>query len=267
MDDATPRPTPGRRGRHRGPSSRRPRPVRAPASPASEMKDLGRLRRSVTDRHIAGVAGGLARHLDVDPIIVRVALVVAVVLRRRRAAALRRRAGSWCPRRAPTTSRSASTSAAARSPWSASACWPSLCAVGDWAGAFWFPWPLAIVARWCVWFLNRKERSSPRARQGHGSGYDGHRRHPLARPGYATAYDPSTDTGRRTRDGLRPRRHVRRVRRPRPPRNPRKPRADPVLLHAGADRARPRAPSASSTSPARPSPTAPTRRSRSASPR
>ena len=42
------------------------------------MKDLGRLRRSVTDRHVAGVAGGLARHLDVDAIIIRVALVVAV---------------------------------------------------------------------------------------------------------------------------------------------------------------------------------------------
>src|SRR6478672_11838701 len=42
-----------------------------------DVKDLGRLRRSVTDRHVAGVAGGIARHLDVDPIIIRVALVVA----------------------------------------------------------------------------------------------------------------------------------------------------------------------------------------------
>ncbi|MCD6638304.1 MAG: PspC domain-containing protein, partial [Nocardioides sp.] len=42
----------------------------------AEMKDLGRLRRSVTDRHVAGVAGGLARHLDVDPILIRVAFVI-----------------------------------------------------------------------------------------------------------------------------------------------------------------------------------------------
>ena len=43
-----------------------------------EIRDLGRLRRSRDDRKIAGVAGGLARHLDVDPIILRVALVVLV---------------------------------------------------------------------------------------------------------------------------------------------------------------------------------------------
>ena len=34
-----------------------------------------------------------------------------------------------------------------------------LCAVGDWAGAFWFPWPLAIVAALVVLFLHRKERA------------------------------------------------------------------------------------------------------------
>lgn len=54
-------------------------PTDAPESPRSGgSRDLGHLRRSRTDRHIAGVAGGLARHLDIDPIIVRVALVVLV---------------------------------------------------------------------------------------------------------------------------------------------------------------------------------------------
>ena len=46
--------------------------------PHAVHRDLGSLRRSSTDRHIAGVAGGLARHFDIDPIIVRVALVVLV---------------------------------------------------------------------------------------------------------------------------------------------------------------------------------------------
>jgi len=41
-----------------------------------DPRDLGALRRSTTDKHIAGVAGGLARHFDIDPIIIRVALVV-----------------------------------------------------------------------------------------------------------------------------------------------------------------------------------------------
>ncbi len=40
------------------------------------MRDLARLRRSTTDKHVAGVAGGLGRHLDIDPIIIRVAFVV-----------------------------------------------------------------------------------------------------------------------------------------------------------------------------------------------
>ncbi len=41
-----------------------------------EALDLARLRRSTTDRHVAGVAGGLARHFDIDPVIVRVLFVV-----------------------------------------------------------------------------------------------------------------------------------------------------------------------------------------------
>jgi phage shock protein PspC (stress-responsive transcriptional regulator) len=54
-------------------------PTDAPESPRSDgSRDLGHLRRSRTDRHIAGVAGGLARHLDIDPIIVRIGLVVLV---------------------------------------------------------------------------------------------------------------------------------------------------------------------------------------------
>ena len=53
-------------------------PPSGPRVNRDEIKDLGRLRRSVTDRHVAGVAGGIARHLDIDAIIVRVALVVVV---------------------------------------------------------------------------------------------------------------------------------------------------------------------------------------------
>lgn len=49
-----------------------------PRVTSEEMRDLGRLRRSSTHRKVAGVAGGLARHLDVDPLLVRVAFVVLV---------------------------------------------------------------------------------------------------------------------------------------------------------------------------------------------
>jgi phage shock protein PspC (stress-responsive transcriptional regulator) len=44
-----------------------------------EAKDLGRIRRSRTDRKIAGVAGGIARHFDVDPLLVRVGLVLLAI--------------------------------------------------------------------------------------------------------------------------------------------------------------------------------------------
>lgn len=54
-----------------------PRPGPQPG-PRAAQRDLGTLRRSSTDRHLAGVAGGLARHFDIDPIIVRVALVVLI---------------------------------------------------------------------------------------------------------------------------------------------------------------------------------------------
>ncbi len=47
-----------------------------PRVSGEQMRDLRRLRRSSTDRHIAGVAGGLGRHLDIDPTVVRVVLVV-----------------------------------------------------------------------------------------------------------------------------------------------------------------------------------------------
>lgn len=67
-------------------------PPEAPSSPSAgpptdqgprvsrdEVRDLGRIRRTVgPDRKLAGVAGGLARHLDIDPILLRVGFVVLV---------------------------------------------------------------------------------------------------------------------------------------------------------------------------------------------
>jgi phage shock protein PspC (stress-responsive transcriptional regulator) len=51
---------------------------RGPRVSASQMRDVNRLRRSTTDRKIAGVAGGLGRHFDIDPTIIRVLLVLLV---------------------------------------------------------------------------------------------------------------------------------------------------------------------------------------------
>ncbi|MGI8900236.1 MAG: PspC domain-containing protein [Nocardioides sp.] len=43
-----------------------------------KLRDYEQLRRSLTDRKIAGVAGGLGRHLNIDPTVLRVLLVVLV---------------------------------------------------------------------------------------------------------------------------------------------------------------------------------------------
>lgn len=48
----------------------------APQSPPPAHQNLDRLRRSTTNRYIAGVAGGLGRHFNIDPTILRVLLVV-----------------------------------------------------------------------------------------------------------------------------------------------------------------------------------------------
>jgi phage shock protein PspC (stress-responsive transcriptional regulator) len=45
-------------------------------APLPPHQDLDRLRRSTSNRYIAGVAGGLGRHFNIDPTIIRVLLVV-----------------------------------------------------------------------------------------------------------------------------------------------------------------------------------------------
>ena len=53
-----------------------PEPTAGPRVTREEILDLGRLRRTVVDSKVGGVAGGLARHFDIDPVIVRVLFVV-----------------------------------------------------------------------------------------------------------------------------------------------------------------------------------------------
>ncbi len=48
----------------------------SPRTDRKHVRSIEELRRSTSDRKIAGVAGGLGRHLDIDPTIVRVVLVV-----------------------------------------------------------------------------------------------------------------------------------------------------------------------------------------------
>ncbi|THI96284.1 PspC domain-containing protein, partial [Nocardioides sp.] len=59
-----------------GPGDGREPGATGPRVTRDEVRDLARIRRSRTDRKVAGVAGGLARHLDIDPLLLRVAFVI-----------------------------------------------------------------------------------------------------------------------------------------------------------------------------------------------
>lgn len=51
-------------------------PGGGPRVSGDQMRDVDRLRRSTSDRYLAGVAGGLGRHFDVDPTVIRVLIAV-----------------------------------------------------------------------------------------------------------------------------------------------------------------------------------------------
>jgi len=124
------------------------------------MKDVNRLRRP-RQRVIAGVASGIARHFDVDPLVVRVALVVLCFFG---GAGLVLYAAGWllmpedgaeqAPLHLDERSRTVALVIAVAI--------ATVAMLGDTSGLYWFPWPLAVVAV-VVWFLysRSQERRRP----------------------------------------------------------------------------------------------------------
>jgi phage shock protein PspC (stress-responsive transcriptional regulator) len=130
-----------------------------PRVSGDDVRDLGRLRRSTTDRKVAGVAGGLARHLDIDPIILRVAFVVLAFFG---GAGLILYAAAWvlvpedgrdqAPVHLDERSRTVALVAVA--------VLAALALVGDSWGAYWFPWPLAVIGLIAFVWLSRSRRQA-----------------------------------------------------------------------------------------------------------
>jgi len=119
-----------------------------PRISAEEARDLGSLRRTVRGapegRHIAGVAGGLARHFDIDPIVVRVVLVVLVFFG---GAGLLLYAVGWLLIPEEDTGR-ATVRMDARSRslvLYVAAGLAVLAILGDTVGGYHFPWPLVVI--------------------------------------------------------------------------------------------------------------------------
>jgi phage shock protein PspC (stress-responsive transcriptional regulator) len=119
-------------------------PPQQPGWNTEHLKDYRALRRSLTDRKIAGVAGGLARHLDVDPTIVRVLLVVLAFFG---GAGILLYGALWLL--VPEDGRQdavISTSESARNGLLiAAAVVAAALALGDTWSGFWFPLPLAVI--------------------------------------------------------------------------------------------------------------------------
>lgn len=140
-----------------------------------EVRDLGRLRRTTGDRKVAGVAGGLARHLDIDPLILRVGFVVLAFFG---GAGLILYAAGWAlvpeedREQAPVhlDERSRTIALVAIGVIAA------LALVGDSWGAYWFPWPLAIIGLIAFVWLSRtrggrEQRAAARTTDGESSPY------------------------------------------------------------------------------------------------
>jgi phage shock protein PspC (stress-responsive transcriptional regulator) len=109
------------------------------------LRDYSQLRRSVTDRKIAGVAGGLGRHLNIDPTVLRVLFVVLALFG---GAGLLLYGAFWLfvPEEGKDTAPIATSPSTRTTVLIVASVLAFLLLVGDSWGDIWFPWPLAILA-------------------------------------------------------------------------------------------------------------------------
>ncbi|WP_243056779.1 PspC domain-containing protein [Nocardioides sp. SR21] len=142
-----------------GPPPPDPSGDHGPRVDRDQVRDLGRLRRSRADRKVAGVAGGLGRHLDIDPLVLRVAFVVLVFFG---GAGLILYGACWLlvpedgSDRAPIHLDERTRSIVLVVVGGLAA----LAMIGDSWGGGWFPWPLAVVALIALWLLTRNNPPS-----------------------------------------------------------------------------------------------------------
>jgi phage shock protein PspC (stress-responsive transcriptional regulator) len=164
------------------------------------LKDYRRLRRSRHDRKVAGVAGGLGRHLDVDPTILRVLFVVLVFFG---GAGLLLYGALWLFTPEEQTDETViRTSDSSRNAILITvAIVAGLLVIGDSWNGFGFPWPIAVAAIIVVAVLMARDSSAkgtpPPGTPGYGApagpvepGYQ-----PGYQSGYQPAYAPGHDSG------------------------------------------------------------------------
>lgn len=137
-------------------------PDRGPRVTRDEVRDLGRLRRSRDDRKIAGVAGGLARHLDIDPIILRVALVVLIFFG---GAGLLLYGAGWLlvPEEGTDEAKLRLDERSRGVALIIVGALAALAVIGDSMGDWGFPWPLAILGVIALVIVSARSDSRPRS--------------------------------------------------------------------------------------------------------
>lgn len=126
------------------PAPQQEAPANGPRVSPEEMRDLGRLRRSRTDRKLAGVAGGLGRHFDIDPTIIRVGFVVLALFG---GAGLLLYGVSWLlvPDEGTDRAKINLEPSARSAVLIGLAAVSALLVVGDSSGMFGFPWQLFVI--------------------------------------------------------------------------------------------------------------------------
>jgi phage shock protein PspC (stress-responsive transcriptional regulator) len=129
-----------------------------PGVNTENLRNYQELRRSVTDRKVAGVAGGLGRHLNIDPTIIRVAFVVLSLFG---GAGVVLYVVAWLV--VPEDGRTGAaieTNAGTRNVLLliGGVVTASIVVATSWGG-FGFPWPLAIIALIAFAILMNRDRS------------------------------------------------------------------------------------------------------------
>lgn len=122
------------------------------------LRDYTALRRSVTDRKVAGVAGGLGRHLNVDPTIIRVLLVVLCFFG---GAGLLLYAAAWLfvPEEGKEQAPVAVSPSTRNAVLIVVGVVAALLVVGDSWGGFGFPWPLVLAGVAILLYLIFREQN------------------------------------------------------------------------------------------------------------
>jgi phage shock protein PspC (stress-responsive transcriptional regulator) len=141
-----------------------PPPTEAPHEPRTgwntdNLKDYRRLRRSRHDRKVAGVAGGLGRHLDVDPTILRVLFVVLAFFG---GAGLVLYGALWLftPEEGTEDTVIRTSDSTRNAILITVAIVAGLLAIGDSWNGYGFPWPIAVAALVVVVVLMTRDSSA-----------------------------------------------------------------------------------------------------------